>query len=176
MPELDIFLKESPGPQMNAQQIAAINVAKREYQKEYLEYWNSTSELTGTGRPVDGFFCPVAPFPAAQRGKAYYAGYTVFANLLDYGSIVIPVTIADKTADTIDAGYDPLNDMDKAIHDECKFCFIKPSLLYFVPHSIFGFAHSEFKLYALHTQMTRRFTMAPTSVCSLLGGDSKKRD
>ncbi|EER41629.1 amidase [Histoplasma capsulatum var. duboisii H88] len=103
---------------MNAQQIAAINVAKREYQKEYLEYWNSTSELTGTGRPVDGFFCPVAPFPAAQRGKAYYAGYTVFANLLDYGSIVIPVTIADKTADTIDAGYDPLNDMDKAIHDE----------------------------------------------------------
>ncbi|KAG5300065.1 amidase [Histoplasma capsulatum G186AR] len=118
MPELDIFLKESPGPQLNAQQIAAINVAKREYQKEYLEYWNSTSELTGTGRPVDGFFCPVAPFPAAQRGKAYYAGYTVFVNLLDYGSIVIPVTIADKTVDTVDAGYGPLNDMDKVIHDK----------------------------------------------------------
>ncbi|KAG5294430.1 amidase [Histoplasma ohiense] len=118
MPELDIFLKESPGPQLNAQQIAAINVAKREYQKEYLEYWNGTSELTGTGRPVDGFFCPVAPFPAAQRGKANYAGYTVFVNLLDYGSIVIPVTIADKTVDTVDPRYDPLNDMDKAIHDE----------------------------------------------------------
>lgn len=133
MPELDIFLKESPGPQMNAQQIAAINVAKREYQKEYLEYWNSTSELTGTGRPVDGFFCPVAPFPAAQRGKANYAGYTVFVNLLDYGSIVIPVTIADKTVDTVDAGYDPLNDMDKAIHDECKFCCLNHHYYIFSP-------------------------------------------
>lgn len=39
--------------------IAANNVAKREYQKEYMEYWNSTAELTGTGKPVDVVIAPV---------------------------------------------------------------------------------------------------------------------
>jgi amidase len=49
-----------------ASQIAAANVAKRQYQKEYMEYWNSTSALTGTGRPVDAIISPVAPFAAAR--------------------------------------------------------------------------------------------------------------
>ncbi|OJD17194.1 hypothetical protein AJ78_02687 [Emergomyces pasteurianus Ep9510] len=118
IPELSSFFSAIPGLQKNAQQIAAINVDKREYQKQYLEYWNSTAELTGTGRPVDGFFSPVAPFPAARRSKTRYFNYTSFVNVLDYSSIVIPVTIADKTVDIVDAGYTPLNDLDKAIHDE----------------------------------------------------------
>lgn len=44
--------------------IAAVNVEKREFQKEYMEYWNSTAELTGTGRPVDAVITPLAPMPA----------------------------------------------------------------------------------------------------------------
>lgn len=48
-----------PKPPKDATHIAANNVAKREYQKEYLEYWNSTAELTGTGRPVDVVILPV---------------------------------------------------------------------------------------------------------------------
>lgn len=37
--------------EFNAIKIAAVNIAKREYQKEYMEYWNGTKDLTGTGRP-----------------------------------------------------------------------------------------------------------------------------
>ncbi|KLJ11647.1 hypothetical protein EMPG_13187 [Blastomyces silverae] len=118
IPELSVFFGGAPNPQKTAHEIAAINVTKREYQKEYMEYWNSTAELTGTGRPVDGFFCPVAPFPAARRGKTNYLSYTMFVNVLDYSSVVIPVTTADKAVDILDAGYTPLNDTDKAIHDE----------------------------------------------------------
>ncbi|KKZ66928.1 hypothetical protein EMCG_07424 [[Emmonsia] crescens] len=118
IPELSIFFEDAPAPQKNAQQIAAINIAKREYQKQYLEYWNSTAELTGTGRPVDCFFCPAAPFPAARRGKTNYVNYTIFVNVLDYSSIVIPVTLADRAVDIVDASYTPLNDTDKTIHDE----------------------------------------------------------
>ncbi|EEQ92593.2 general amidase [Blastomyces dermatitidis ER-3] len=118
IPELSVFFSGVPNPQKTAHQIAAINVTKREYQKEYMEYWNSTAELTGTGRPVDGLLCPVAVFPAARRGKTNYLNYTMFVNVLDYSSIVIPVTTADKAVDILDAGYTPLNDTDKAIHDE----------------------------------------------------------
>lgn len=45
------------------------NVAKREYQKKYMDYWNSTANLTGTGRPVDAIIMPVAPFAAAKPGE-----------------------------------------------------------------------------------------------------------
>jgi amidase len=57
-----------------ASQIAAVNIQKREYQKEYMEYWNSTSALTGTGRPVEAIIAPVAPFPAARPEMYTYYG------------------------------------------------------------------------------------------------------
>ena len=105
---------------MNATMIAANNVAKREYQKEYLEYWNSTKDLTGTGRPVDGLIAPLAPFPAArQEGYSYY-GYSTFVNLLDYTSCVFPVTTADKNIDVMDEDFRPLSDEDKEVAAGCK--------------------------------------------------------
>jgi amidase len=37
--------------------------------KEYLDYWNSTKDLTNTGRLVDAIISPVAPFPPPPHGK-----------------------------------------------------------------------------------------------------------
>lgn len=93
------------GIQFNASEIAALNVAKREYQKRYMDYWNSTADITGTGRPVDGVFCPVAPHASAIPGHYRVLGYTTFVNVLDYTSVVIPVTFADKAVDV--RGADP---------------------------------------------------------------------
>jgi amidase len=61
-------------PEYTASQICAVNVAKREYQREYLEYWNSTVELTGTGRPVEAIISPLAPFAAARPDMYDYYG------------------------------------------------------------------------------------------------------
>jgi amidase len=61
-------------PEYTASQIAAINVQKRQYQKRYMEYWNSTSIHTGTGRPVDAVISPLAPFAAAKRDTYDYYG------------------------------------------------------------------------------------------------------
>lgn len=80
-------------------ELAALNVAKREYQKQYMDYWNSTAELTGTGRPVDGLFCPLAPHAAVIPTEYNYVGYTSFVNVLDYTSVSVPVTFADKNVD-----------------------------------------------------------------------------
>lgn len=90
------------GTQLTASEIAALNVAKREYQKEYMDYWNSTAALTGTGRPVDGIFCPLAPHAAVIPEQYKHVGYTSFVNVLDYSSVSIPVTFADKTVDVED--------------------------------------------------------------------------
>jgi amidase len=57
-----------------ASQIADVNVRKRQLQKEYMEYWNSTSALTGTGRPVDAVISPIAPFAAARPNMFKYYG------------------------------------------------------------------------------------------------------
>ncbi len=51
--------KMADAPPKDAIHIAANNVAKREWQKEYMEYWNATKEVTGTGRPVDAVIAPV---------------------------------------------------------------------------------------------------------------------
>jgi amidase len=64
----------TPSTEKSASQIAAINIEKRNYQKKYLEYWNSTSELTDTGRPVDAFIMPVAAIAAARPNLYNYYG------------------------------------------------------------------------------------------------------
>ena len=52
----------------NTLKVSTINVEKREYLKLYMEYWNSTAELTGTGRLVNGLVCPVVTTAAIIPG------------------------------------------------------------------------------------------------------------
>lgn len=59
---------------MDASGIAATNIAKRMYQKEYMDYWNSTSSLTGNGEPVDAVIIPLSPFAAVRPGMYDYHG------------------------------------------------------------------------------------------------------
>ncbi|KAF2802433.1 amidase [Mytilinidion resinicola] len=103
--------------QFKASEIAAVNVTIRELRKEYMEYWNSTKELTGTGRPVDAVICPAAPFPAARPEKYHYYGYTTFVNLLDYTAVVVPVTTVDKEVDKLDESFEPASKIDKACYE-----------------------------------------------------------
>ncbi|PSS22276.1 hypothetical protein M430DRAFT_274638 [Amorphotheca resinae ATCC 22711] len=99
-----------------ASQIAAVNIQKREYQKEYMEYWNSTSALTGTGRPVEAIIAPVAPFPAARPEMYTYYGMSTWVNLLDYSAAILPVTQVDKSIDVIDKEYKPMNEHDEKVY------------------------------------------------------------
>ena len=108
---------DKPGKQATASEIAENNLAMRAWQKEYMDYWNSSAELTGTGRPVDAFLAPLAPFAAALRGKFLYYGYTGVVNGLDYTSVVVPVTMADKSIDVYDKSFTPISDDDQAVFE-----------------------------------------------------------
>ncbi len=70
------------GAEASASKISANNVSKREYQKEYMEYWNNTARLTSTGRPVDAIISPLAPFAAARPERYKYYGCRFFRDLL----------------------------------------------------------------------------------------------
>ncbi|KAL8853963.1 MAG: hypothetical protein Q9221_001271 [Calogaya cf. arnoldii] len=106
-----------PDPPKDATFIAANNVAQREYQKEYMEYWNSTAELTGTGKPVDIVIAPVAPFASVQFNKFLWYGYSSIVNVLDYTSCTLPVTTVDKSIDVLDPSFKPVGDLDKKVMD-----------------------------------------------------------
>ncbi|KAL4945683.1 hypothetical protein BDV06DRAFT_184240 [Aspergillus oleicola] len=93
------ILVECGLPQKTALEIAQTNVTKREYQKAYMDYWNSTAQVTGTGRPVDAVICPAAAHAAVIPTQYRFVGYTAFLNVLDYTSVVVPVTHADKSVD-----------------------------------------------------------------------------
>lgn len=107
-------------PHKSALEIAALNVEKRQYQKLYMDYWNSTAEMTGTGRPIDGVICPCAPHAAVMPHKYAHVGYTAFVNLLDYTSVVFPVTHADKKVDLPQPKDDFLSEVDKIVHEQCE--------------------------------------------------------
>lgn len=118
-PRAPHIIGSESGVQMTASEICVLNVAKREYQKQYMDYWQSTAELTGTGRPVDGLFCPSAPHAAVLPTEYKSVGYSAFVNVLDYTSLVIPVTFADKNIDVHSA--DVSVDGSENIQWDCKF-------------------------------------------------------
>lgn len=64
-PAISTIYGSEPVREFQASEIATVNVQIREYRKQYIDYWNSTAELTGTGEVADAFIMPVTPFPAA---------------------------------------------------------------------------------------------------------------
>lgn len=108
-------------PQANATDIMATNIRKREAQKAYMEYWNSSAERSGTGRPVDAVIAPLAPFPAARPAMYTYYGYSVWVNTLDYTSVVVPVTTVDKGVDKKYEDFKAVDEQDQKTQDTCKY-------------------------------------------------------
>lgn len=47
-------------------------------------------------------------------------GLSAWVNLLDYSTGVLPVTLADKNIDVVDAGYIPMNAADEKVYRGCK--------------------------------------------------------
>jgi len=132
-------------PVADATEIMSNQVAKRDAEKEYMEYWNSTSELTGTGRPVDAVISPLAPFAAARPNKYTTSSYSVWVNVLDYSSAIVPVTKVDKNVDKAYTDFKPVSEVDEKTQATCKFSVM----------IVRAFSDSA--------QMTQRFMMEPMS-------------
>ncbi|KZF26180.1 amidase [Xylona heveae TC161] len=90
---------------------------RNEYRTDYAKLWNSTAVKDhGKGvleGAVDVILCPVGPGAAPPINCARYWGYTSQWNLLDYPSVVFPVTKVKPDVDVTETDYKPLNDQDE---------------------------------------------------------------
>lgn len=114
-----IGVNNPPAEQKTVLEVAAVNIAKRNYQKEYLDYWNSTQELTQTGRPVDAVLSPVTAHSAVIPNKSRSMEYTLVSSLLDLTAVVIPVTYVKKELDLPSTTFIPLSERDKIAQNDC---------------------------------------------------------
>ena len=127
---------------ISAYELWQVQKLKRGLRQEYLDHWNATVELTGTGRPVDAILSPCAPYVAPPHGTnkcdfshyfwvvqwqtwAYFsfhrdANYTIVWNGLDYTALVLPTGLSvDPVLDAKKPAHAFYNDLDKTNYDFC---------------------------------------------------------
>ncbi len=95
-----------------------VQLQKWRYQSEYLEQWRTMEEQLG--KEMDAFIAPITPTAAVRHNQFKYYGYASAINLLDFTSVVVPVTFADKNVDKKQADYKPLSKIDEAVQAECR--------------------------------------------------------
>lgn len=84
------------------------NVKKSKYREAYQNHWNSYN--------IDALIAPAGPSAAMPLGNSKYWPYTAHWNLLDYPSIVFPVTSVTMD-DKKDESYVPRNTKDEFVHN-----------------------------------------------------------
>lgn len=86
-----------------------------------MEYLNKIKEFEAkTGRELDAIIAPITATAAIRHNQFKYYGYATAINVLDFTSVVVPVTFADKGVDIRPEGFKPLTEMDATVNAECK--------------------------------------------------------
>lgn len=96
-----------------------LQLQKWDYQCKYLEAIRAFE--TKHGRELDAIIAPITPTAAVRHNQFKYYGYATAINVLDFTSVVVPVTFADKNIDTANVQFRPLSDMDILVQTECRF-------------------------------------------------------
>jgi amidase len=120
-----------PESGISAYQLWQLQKEKRNLREEYLDHWEKTVELTGTGRPVDAIITPNAPYAAPPHGLNRNADYTTVWNLLDYTALTIPVSKVNQTLDAKKPAHQFLNK-----NDQLNFELYDPSVFANAPISV----------------------------------------
>jgi amidase len=102
---------------LTAYQLWKLHERKRQLRKDYLDYWQSSRERTGTCRAIDALISPVAPFAAPPHAKNNNCNYTMIFNSLDYPAIAFPVTTVDQQLDKRHERTQFFNKADRANHE-----------------------------------------------------------
>lgn len=93
-----------------------MQLQKWNYQSEYLEQWREFEQKLG--KELDVIIAPVAATAAVRHNQFRYYGYASVFNLLDFTSVVVPVTFADKGVDGKNQSFKPLGKLDEAVQAE----------------------------------------------------------
>jgi amidase len=105
-------------PKTDMNDLWDIHLQKWNYQCEYLAAIRAFEEKTG--KELDAIIAPITATAAVRHNQFRYYGYATAINVLDFTSVVVPVTFADKTIDVKDNNYKPLTETDAIVQDECE--------------------------------------------------------
>ncbi|UNI15540.1 Amidase [Purpureocillium takamizusanense] len=103
-------------PKLDINRTWDANLEKWRYQNEYLAKLRGLEEKLG--REVDAIIAPITPTAAVRHNRFKYYGYATAINVLDFTSVVVPVTFADKNVDLKNASFEPLTEMDRIVQAE----------------------------------------------------------
>lgn len=103
-------------PKIDMNTLWDTHLKKWAYQCEYLEQFRLAEDAIGT--EIDAIVMPITPTAAVRHNQFKYYGYASAINLLDFTSVVVPVTYADKKVDREVVGYKPLNELDGVVQRE----------------------------------------------------------
>ncbi|KAI5865241.1 amidase signature domain-containing protein [Durotheca rogersii] len=81
--------------------------------QRFLERWQKTAEVTGTGRPIDALITPNSVTPAARHSMGQPWNYGALSPLLDLTTGVFPVTEVDLVKDVIPGDWKPISEKDR---------------------------------------------------------------
>ncbi|KAF8852416.1 amidase [Acephala macrosclerotiorum] len=90
-------------------------------QTKWLERWQATKKLTGTGRPIGGLIMPSTPFPAIRHDGGYPHHWGALSPLLDLTTGAFPVTKVDLEKDVVPADWRPISELDEKVTKYCEW-------------------------------------------------------
>ncbi|KAF5573256.1 glutamyl-tRNA(gln) amidotransferase subunit A [Fusarium pseudoanthophilum] len=103
-------------PKMNLNELWDAQLQKWNYQSEYLTKIREFEEKNG--RQLDAIIAPITPTAAIRHNQFKYYGYATVINVLDFTSVVVPVTFADKAIDHQNKQFKPLTELDRIVQAE----------------------------------------------------------
>ncbi|KAF5553492.1 glutamyl-tRNA(gln) amidotransferase subunit A, partial [Fusarium napiforme] len=109
-------LVKSDLPKMNLNELWDAQLQKWNYQSEYLTKIREFEEKNG--RQLDAIIAPITPTAAIRHNQFKYYGYATAINVLDFTSVVVPVTFADKAIDHQNKQFKPLTELDRIVQAE----------------------------------------------------------
>ncbi|KAH6965033.1 amidase signature domain-containing protein [Fusarium venenatum] len=103
-------------PKLNLNELWDIQLQKWNYQSNYLARIREAEEKLG--KELDAIIAPITPTAAIQHDQFKYYGYATAINVLDFTSVVVPVTFVDKNIDKPNHQFKPLTEMDRMVQAE----------------------------------------------------------
>lgn len=115
IPNIKDLLNPDAG-QVNMNELWDVHLQKWNYQSEYLDKWRDLEDKLG--KELDAIIAPITATAAVRHNQFRYYGYASVINLLDFTSVVVPVTFADKSVDLKKVDYQSLGQLDATVQAE----------------------------------------------------------
>ncbi|KAJ0414339.1 amidase signature domain-containing protein [Aspergillus carlsbadensis] len=103
-------------PKMSINEVWQVQLDKWNYQSDYLAKIREFEAQIG--KELDAIIAPITPTAAIRHNQFKYYGYASAINILDFTSVVVPVTFADKGVDVVNGEFAPLGEMDRVVQRE----------------------------------------------------------